>query len=386
MSRRTMNDELKAPKNAGPSSIRGAIYLLLGAAIALVVVQFTGKTEPRLEAQAAPPPAPMALAPRSPEESAQIAVYKNVNRAVVNISTQTAAMDFFGPVYQEGSGSGVIIDADKGYVVTNFHVITNAQRITVTLADGQAYPVKLIGQDADYELALLQIVDPPDTLVEAELGDSSTLEVGQRVLAIGNPFGLHRTLTTGIVSSLGRTIRSQNGRLIEDVIQTDAAINPGNSGGPLMDAAGRVVGLNTAIISRSGESAGIGFAIPVNAIKKALPQLVEHGKVLRPKIGVVVIDTEYGPALLYVQPDGPADVAGLQGARQAIRRGYFSGFVVDLAMADFILEVNGAPVRDKAEVLDALARSDAGKAIQLGVRRGVSRSKTRSVLVEPVLD
>ncbi len=327
-----------------------------------------------------------ALAPRSDEESQIINTYKSVNRAVVNISTQTAAMDFFGPVYQDGSGSGVVVDEVQGLVVTNFHVITNARRISVTLYNGQSYGVTLVGQDADHELALLKIVDPPENLVAARLGDSSVLEVGQRVLAIGNPFGLNRTLTTGIISSLARTIRSENGRLIEDVIQTDAAINPGNSGGPLIDTAGRVIGLNTAIISRSGESAGIGFAIPVNAIKSALPQLIKFGKVLRPKIGVVVVDTEYGPALLFVQPDGPADKAGLQGARQAVRKGYFSGYVVDLSMADFILALNGQKVRSKAEVLDTLGRVEGNAPIELEIRRGVRTKKSRTVKVKPILD
>ncbi len=327
-----------------------------------------------------------ALAPRSESESQIIEAYKIVNKAVVNISTQTAAMDFFGPIHQQGSGSGVVVDEEQGLIITNFHVITNAKRISVTLSNGQSYGVRTIGQDADHELALLQIIDPPKDLVAAKLGNSTGLEVGQRVLAIGNPFGLHRTLTTGIVSSLGRTIRSENGRLIEDVIQTDAAINPGNSGGPLIDTSGRVIGLNTAIISRSGESAGIGFAIPVNAIKLALPQLIEFGKVLRPKLGIVLVDTEFGPALLFVQPDGPADQAGLQGARQAIRRGYFTGYVVDLAMADFVLELNGQKVKSKAELLDVLGKVDGKSPVTLKVRRGVNKREIRDVQVKPILD
>jgi S1-C subfamily serine protease len=325
-------------------------------------------------------------APRTESEAQTIAIYKRVNEAVVNISTRAELMDFFGTNHQEGSGSGVIIDAKRALVITNFHVITNAQEIAVTLSNNQSYDVRIIGQDPDNELAVLQIVDPPDNLVAAELGDSSTLEVGQRVLAIGNPFGLNRTLTSGLVSSLGRTIRSENDRLIEDIIQTDAAINPGNSGGPLLDMAGRVVGLNTAILSRTGESAGIGFAIPVNNIISALPQLLKYGKVLRPKIGVIFIDTEAGPALLYVQPGSPAEQSGLAGARRAIRRGGFGGFVVDLSNADFVLEVNGKPVSTKAEAIDAIAKSDPAKEIHLVVRRGVGRGRTREVKVKPVLN
>ncbi|MFN8392438.1 MAG: trypsin-like peptidase domain-containing protein [Bdellovibrionota bacterium] len=325
-------------------------------------------------------------APRTETEDQTISVYKKVNEAVVNISTRAELADFFGTTHQEGSGSGVIIDAKRALIITNYHVITNAQEIAVTLANNQSYDVRLIGQDPDNELAVLQIVDPPDNLVAAELGDSSSLQVGQRVLAIGNPFGLNRTLTAGLVSSLGRTIRSENDRLIEDIVQTDAAINPGNSGGPLLDMAGRVVGLNTAILSRTGENAGIGFAIPVNHILVALPQLLKYGKVLRPKIGVIFIDTEAGPALLYVQPGSPAEAAGLTGARRAMRRGGYGGFVVDLSSADFILEVNHKAITTKAEAIDAIAKSDPGKDIAIRVRRGVGGGKTREVSVKPVLN
>lgn len=325
-------------------------------------------------------------APRTETEEQTINVYKKVNEAVVNIGTRTDVPDFFGVSHQEGSGSGVIIDAKQGLVITNYHVITNAQEIGVTLANGQTYDVKLVGQDPDNELAVLQIIDPPRELVAAELGDSSSLQVGQRVLAIGNPFGLNRTLTAGLVSSLGRTIRSENGRLIEDIIQTDAAINPGNSGGPLLDMAGRVVGLNTAILSRTGESAGIGFAIPVDHIITALPQLLRYGKVLRPKIGVIFIDTEAGPALLYVQPGSPADDAGLTGARRAFRKGGFGGYVIDLSVADFVLSINGKKVENKTEAIDAIAKSNPERDIGLVVRRGVTGNRVRELKIKPILD
>ena len=339
--------------------------------------------------QSVPAPAPRAQksAPRTEPEQQTIDVYKKVNEAVVNISTKTEVYDFFGSSHQEGSGSGVIIDAKQARIITNFHVITNAQEIVVTLANGQSYDVKLIGQDADNELAVLQILDPPSHLIAAELGISANLEVGQRVLAIGNPFGLNRTLTAGLVSSLGRTIRSESGRLIEEIIQTDAAINPGNSGGPLLDMGGRVVGLNTAILSRTGENAGIGFAIPVDSIVAALPQLLRYGKVLRPKIGVVFIDTEAGPALLFVQPGSPADDAGLSGARRAMRRGGpGGGYVIDLSNADFLLEVNGRAVTSKTEAIDAIAKSNPEKNVQLKVRRGVSGQRPRTVELKPILN
>lgn len=334
--------------------------------------------------QAAPASGP--LAPRSESEQQTIEIYHRVNEAVVNISTRAEMFDLFGTSHQEGSGSGVIIDGKKGLIITNFHVINDAQEINVTLASGKSFGVKILGQDPDNEIALLKIVDPPSNLVEAELGDSSSLEVGQRVLAIGNPFGLNRTLTAGLVSSLGRTIRSENGRLIEDIIQTDAAINPGNSGGPLIDMAGRVVGLNTAIYSRTGESAGIGFAIPINAVKTVLPQLVEYGRVLRPKIGVIFIDTEAGPALLYVQPGSPAEDAGLAGARRQFQRNGFGGYIVDLSNADFILEVNGRAVQSKADAMNAIARANPKADIELTVRRGLGSGRVRKVTVKPVLN
>ncbi len=324
-------------------------------------------------------------APRTDAEEQMIAAYRKFNEAVVNISTKAEVMDMFGTSHQEGSGSGVIIDAKRGLIITNYHVLNDAQEISVTLANGQSYEVKVVGDDQDNELALLQIVDPPADLVAAEFGDSASLVVGQRVFAIGNPFGLNRTLTQGIVSSLGRTIRSENGRLIEDIIQTDAAINPGNSGGPLLDSLGRVIGLNTAILSRTGESAGIGFAIPVNHIRQALPQLIKYGKVLRPKIGVIFIDTQAGPALLYVQPKSPADLAGLTGAQRRLRSGGFGGMVIDLSNADFVVAINGTPVGSKQVANDAIARSNPERPITLLVRRGL-RAAPREVAVKPVLD
>ena len=325
------------------------------------------------------------LAPRTSDEEQVIQIYSRANKAVVNVSTRADVPDFFGNAHQEGSGSGVIIDVDKAYVITNYHVIEGAQRIAVTLSSGQAYGVRLIGQDPDNDIALLQIVDPPKDLVALELGDSDTLAVGQRVLAIGNPFGLDRTLTTGIISSLGRMIRAESGRTIEDIIQTDAAINPGNSGGPLLDTLGRLVGLNTAILSRTGENAGIGFAIPANHIRGALPQLEEFGKVLRPKIGVIVSDTDFGPMLLYVHPGSPAEKAGLSGARQLVRRGVYSGYVVDFSKADFVLEVNSTPVSSKAEVLDLIGKSKEHSKLKLKVRRGLNRGRSKEIEIEPVM-
>lgn len=328
---------------------------------------------------------PVAPAPRTESEQQVIDAYKRTNQAVVNISTKAEVPDFFGYQEQEGSGSGVVIDASQALIVTNTHVITDAQQIVVTLANGQSYAVKLIGQDPDNDIALLQLLEPPAKLVAAEFGDSSQLEVGQRVIAIGNPFGLNRTLTTGIVSSLDRTIKAESGRVIQGIIQTDAAINPGNSGGPLLDTAGRVIGINTAIFSRVGQSSGIGFAIPVNAVISVVPQLMKYGKVLRPKIGVIFVDTEAGPAVLYVQPNSPAAEADIEGARRIVRRGVLVGTVTDFAHADFVLEVNGKPVSSKEETIRAIDAVEPGQEMTLKLRSGLSR-KSRTVQVKPVLD
>ncbi len=319
---------------------------------------------------------------RTVGEQQVIDVYKAANDAVVYVSTRSVAQNIFGPISQAGGGSGFILDAEKGLVLTNSHVIADAREAEVLLSTGDSFGVSIIGVDVDSDLALLRIIDPPSDLVALELGDSDTLEVGQRVLAIGNPFDLTRTLTSGIVSSLGRTIRAESGRLIEDVVQTDAAINPGNSGGPLLDISGRVVGINTAILSRSGQSAGIGLAVPAVTIKRVVPSLLQHGRVLRPKIGVILRDTRYGTAVLYVQPGSPADKAGLKGAVTLDRRGRER--IVPNG-ADFIVGVDGKKSVTKNSFIDGLYKKEAGESVVLSLRRGIENPKFREVLVKPEL-
>ncbi len=355
------------------------LYLLIALVAGILHLPSIVKADDyELPASANPPP-------RSEEEQEVIDAYKKANKAVVNVSTKTEDFDIFGSMARAGSGSGVIVDAERGLVVTNHHVISGSERILVTLADGSSLQVKLIGQDPENDIALLQFLNPPVDLVAAELGDSSALEVGQRVLAIGNPFGLQRTLTTGIVSSLGRSIRAESGRLIEGIIQTDAAINPGNSGGPLLDTAGRVVGLNTAILSRTGENAGIGFAIPVSQLRSAVPQLLKYGRVLRPKIGVVLVDTDYGPMILDIQRNSPAEAVGLSAARQLVKQGAFEGYVIDFSQADFMLSVNGQSVANRADALNQLGKADPKAELTLQVRRGVGKRALRIVKLKPVL-
>ena len=205
------------------------------------------------------------------DEKNNISVYEKVADGVVNVTSIAIQMDFFfNALPARGAGSGSFIDS-KGHILTNHHVVANAQKLEVTLADGSKWPAKLIGSDPDNDLAVIKIEAPREKLKVIPMGDSKNLRIGQKVLAIGNPFGFDRTLTTGVISSLGRTIRSEVGTLIEDVIQTDAAINPGNSGGPLLNSDGEIVGINSAIISPSGGNVGIGFAIPVNTAKKVIP-------------------------------------------------------------------------------------------------------------------
>ncbi|MGQ9648325.1 MAG: S1C family serine protease, partial [Thermodesulfobacteriota bacterium] len=267
------------------------------------------------------------------DEKNNIAVYEKVADGVVNITSIAVQMDFFFNVFPtQGSGSGSVLDT-KGHILTNHHVVANAQKLEVTLADGSKWPAKLIGSDPDNDLAVIKIGAPREKLKVIPMGDSKNLRIGQKVLAIGNPFGFERTLTTGVISSLGRTIRSEVGTLIEDVIQTDAAINPGNSGGPLLNSEGEIIGINSAIISPSGGNVGIGFAIPVNTAKRVIPELISKGYVTYPWIGATIqtlipevakylkLKIERGALIAEVVKGGPADKAGLRGGSQRVQVG-----------------------------------------------------------------
>lgn len=326
---------------------------------------------------------------RSPEEERQIQVYKSTNEAVVFITTITLTLDpsemFFSIKPREGTGSGCVIDPKRGIILTNLHVVQNAQQIEIAFANGQTAPARRLGVDPETDLAVLQVADPPANLTGMAFGDSSRLEVGQRVLAIGNPFGLNRTLTTGIISSLDRTVRVTEQHAMRGLVQTDAAINPGNSGGALLDLDGRLVGMNSAILSSSGDSAGIGFAVPINQIKRVLPDLISKGRVLRPRIGWAIIDTDQGPFVERISPGSPADTAGVQPVLRRVERAFLQGYVRDFSRADLIVSINGRSVASRDEIEDITTRLEPGQKITVVLRRGGAEGRGREVTIEPVL-
>ncbi|MCG8585923.1 MAG: trypsin-like peptidase domain-containing protein, partial [Pirellulales bacterium] len=316
-------------------------------------------------------------------------VYENVNRSVVNISTQSVSVDnfFMRATPAEGAGSGAVFDK-RGHILTNFHVVEGARRIEVTMHDGKSFDAKLVGRDPSTDLAILKIDAPADALVPVVMGNSGNLRVGQKVLAIGNPFGLERTLTVGIVSSLNRSLPTRGGRTIKSMIQTDAAINPGNSGGPLLDSQGRVVGLNTAIASRTGQNTGVGFAIPINMIARIVPQLIEVGRVVRPDIGIErVYETDAGLLIASVDEDGPAEQAGLSGfriVRERVRRGpvVYERQRIDRSSADLISAIDGRPVRSVDDLLTVIEEKRPGDTVEVTLIRDGNRQTAKVTLGE----
>jgi S1-C subfamily serine protease len=308
------------------------------------------------------------------DEQVNIRVYESDNRGVVNITTASTG-GFFGDEVSAGGGSGFVIDK-QGHVLTNYHVVADAELLQVTLADGSQAPARVIGVDPNNDVAVIRVQASPESLYPLPMGDSSALKVGQKVLAIGNPFGLERTLTTGIISSLDRTIKSKNRRLIKGIIQTDAAINPGNSGGPLLNTRGEVIGMNTAILSSVGQSAGIGFAVPINHIKRILKPLIETGHVVRADIGIrQVFVTDRGLYIIDMDDDGPAARAGLRPVQtRVVRRGLYSYERPDPESADLIVAVNGTPVRSVDELLTEVEARQPGETVSVtSIRNGRRR-------------
>ncbi len=327
------------------------------------------------------------------EEKTNISVYDNTNRAVVNISTEVIAYDWFFDAVprQKGSGSGSIID-EKGYILTNYHVIRDANRVIVRLYNDKEYEGKVVGIDAENDLALVYFDPQGEKLPTISLGDSSSLKVGQKVLAIGNPFAFERTLTTGTISGLGRPIRNENGLIMQNMIQTDAAINPGNSGGPLLNTKGQMIGVNTMIYSPSGGSVGIGFAVPIDTAKRVLPDLKKYGYVRRGEIDADLVSLfpalvryanlpiRSGLLVSSVKRGGEADKAGLCGGTRdnALR---ISNHIIYLG-GDIIIEINKHPIANAGDYYAAMEHSRPGENVELTIIRGMQKLTLTTKLIQ----
>ncbi|MDT4896123.1 MAG: hypothetical protein QOH25_1200 [Acidobacteriota bacterium] len=306
------------------------------------------------------------------EEQNNVEVYKAISPGVVSIKSTSYRQDFFGQVEEgQGSGSGSVID-DQGHILTNYHVIEGAQKLSASIGGDKTYPATVVGGDPDTDLAVIKIEAPRAQLTVVPLGDSDTLVVGQKVLAIGNPFGFDRTLTTGVISGLQRPIRARNGRPIEGAIQTDASINPGNSGGPLLNSHGQMIGINSQILSPSGASAGVGFAIPVSIAKRIVPELIKNGMVRRPKLGVstrsvkdlkdqVRLPATDGVLIIYIAPGGSAAAAGLRATEQTADG--------EISLGDIITTIDGEQVSSTDDLYRILDKHQVGDVVRVEVIR-----------------
>ena len=325
--------------------------------------------------ESAPPPPEDLLKGLDRDEQNNIRVYNAANKSVVNITTEAQVGGLFGDDTSTGTGSGFVVDK-QGHILTNFHVVhdNDASRVSVQvkLYDGSAHEARIIGADATNDVAVLAIKVPPEKLFPLKIGDSSEVMVGQKILALGNPFGLERTLTSGIVSSLDRSIKAKNGRVITGIIQTDAAINPGNSGGPLLNSRGEVIGMNTAIVSHVGQSAGISFAVPINSISRILRQLIENGRVIRADLGIAkVYAAREGLLVMAIVEGGPAERAGVQPIKMRVERlgGGFVRRYLDPESADLIVAVEHKRVRTVEELLTEVEKHRPGETVRLTVVR-----------------
>lgn len=330
-------------------------------------------------------------------ESQVIAVYEAVSPAVVNITNRSYAYDMFmRAVPQEGSGSGFVYDPE-GHIVTNYHVVENAEELLVTLANSQVYKAKIIGADPANDLAVIRIEAGSDLPEPVAMGDSDKLRVGQFVLAIGNPFGLEQTLTTGVVSALGRVIESpEDSRFIGEAIQTDAAINPGNSGGPLLDLQGRVIGVNSQIISPSGASSGIGFAVSANTVRRVVPELISRGHYPHPWLGTQMlpltpstakafrdagmnIPVDAGLLVIEAVKGAPADKAGIRGGSRVVRMGRYQ-IPLD---GDIIIAIDGEPINDSQDLAIYLeTQTTVGDKVELTIIRDGKEQAVQVILEE----
>ncbi len=361
-----------APPELPPRVFR---LVLLAAVLVLLAVLAWPLVDRLLVSLTAEPRAVTARGDLAADEQSTIALFEAASPSVVYITTLTRVVErWTRNVLQvpTGTGTGFLWDS-HGHVVTNLHVIQGAQAAQVRLADQRSLPASLVGGSPEHDLAVLRIRVPFNPPPPLPIGTSRDLKVGQKVFAIGNPFGLDHSLTTGVISALDRSISDEDGRVIENLIQTDAAINPGNSGGPLLDSAGRLIGVNTAIYSPSGAFAGIGFAVPVDTVNRVVPQLVAHGRYVRPSLGIVTDDAlgqkvaerleTRGVLVLQVRPGTPAERAGL---RATVRSA--DGTIVP---GDLVQAVDGRPVERAADLEDEVARRDLGDQVLVRLwRRG----------------
>jgi putative serine protease PepD len=325
------------------------------------------------------------------DEQVVIDIYARVSPAVVHITSRVIVRDFFyGDVPQEGTGSGFVIDKE-GHIVTNNHVVENAEKITVTLPDETSVEAKIVGTDPGTDLAVIKIDVPPEKLHPVELGTSANLRVGQRAIAIGNPFGLDRTLTTGVISSLGRPLETESGRTIYDVIQTDAAINPGNSGGPLLDSSGKVIGVNSAIYSPSGGSVGVGFAIPVDTVRRVVTSIIEKGYYAHPWLGISALSitsdlagylklpVERGVLVIKVTPGQSAARAGIRGGNRNVQVGRY---IVPVG-GDILTAIDGNKIRGMEDLVKYLeTKTKVGQVVTLTIIRDGKEQNIQAELGE----
>jgi S1-C subfamily serine protease len=365
------------------TKILAVLLLVVAGALVFTVIQ-QRQAPPRYPSMSIEP-RPIAQRPDDKlgaDEKATIDVFKQFSRSVVHITsieTRRDRMALNATEIPQGTGSGFVWD-QEGHVVTNFHVVQMGSRARVTLNDGTSYPAKIVGAAPDKDLAVLRITAPPQKLLPLPVGKSAELQVGQKVLAIGNPFGLDQTLTTGVISGLGREIKSVTQRSIFDVIQTDASINPGNSGGPLLDSAGRLIGVNTAIYSPSGANAGIGFAVPVDTVNTIVPQLIKSGKITRPGLGINILSDQIaqqqrieGVVILGVSPGGAADKAGITGTRQTP-----DGW----ELGDVIVKLGKIDVKKSSDLFRALDANKVGDEVEIVLENRGQRRTVKITLQE----
>jgi S1-C subfamily serine protease len=371
----------RSPADSLLTKILAVLLLIVAGALVFTVIQQRRVPAPTMSIE----PRPIAQRPDDKlgaDEKATIDVFKQFSRSVVHITSLESHRDRMTLNVTEipqGTGSGFIWDQD-GHIVTNFHVVQMGNRARVTLNDGSSYPAKIVGTAPDKDIAVLSITAPPAKLLPLPIGKSADLLVGQKVLAIGNPFGLDQTLTTGVISGLGREIKSVTQRSIFDVIQTDASINPGNSGGPLLDSAGRLIGINTAIYSPSGANAGIGFAVPVDTVNSIVPQLIKYGKFTRPGLGINILSDQIaqqqkleGVVILGVTPGGAADQAGISGARQTPD---------GTELGDIIVKLGSIDVKKSSDLFRALDSHKVGDEVEVTLDNRGQRRTVKVTLQE----